>query len=224
MVSSQLVYTLASTRTKRISMPQPPERTALYRHYDARDVLLYVGISRDPDARWKAHRGNREPWVSLAKHRTDEWHPSREEALAAEEAAIRTERPLFNGKHNYNEAPFDPDTWPTVTAHHKVHVIAELMRAEIAAGRWGVDQRIPSLRVLATAAGVRPRIVSKAAVVLQDDRVLICRPGHGIFVARPSSRPQDSFGGAVAPAAETRPYWSGPKLPHDFFWALGFPG
>lgn len=34
-------------------MPQTPEPIALYRLYDAEGQLLYVGIARDPEARWK---------------------------------------------------------------------------------------------------------------------------------------------------------------------------
>lgn len=187
-------------------MPDSPEPTALYRYFDAADVLLYVGISIDPDERWKAHRygTDRDGWPKEAVRRTVEWRDSRPEALTAEEEAIKTEKPLYNEKHNYDDAPFDPASWPTVDARHKVPEIAALMRAEIASGRWAPGQRIPSLRTLGEAAGAHGRIVSKASVLLQGEGILDLQPGHGVFVAR-ARRPD-------------------PKLPHDWFRQFGFPG
>jgi predicted GIY-YIG superfamily endonuclease len=185
-------------------MPETPERTALYRYFDANDELLYVGISIDPDGRLKAHRDNHEPWVGEATKRTDEWHDSRSLALRAEAEVIKAERPRYNVKLNYDDAPFDPASWPEIADFHKVPGIAELMRTEITSGRWAPGQRIPSLRTLGEAAGASIRIVSKASTQLQNEGLLDLQPGHGVFVARPQ---------------EPRP-----KLPHNFFWELGFPG
>lgn len=185
-------------------MPVPAERTALYRYFNADGDLLYIGISIDPDGRLKAHRDNHEPWVSEAARRSVEWHDTRADALKAEEEAIKAERPRFNGKHNYNDAPFDPAAWPRVTGRHKVPVIVDLMRSEIASGRWACGQRIPSLRTLGQAAGASIRIVSRASVQLQADGLLDFRPGHGLFVTGPAT--------------------IRPKLPHDWFRQFGFPG
>lgn len=185
-------------------MTTPHGRTALYRYFDSNGELLYIGVSIDPDGRLKAHRDNREPWVGAAVRRTVEWHDSRPLALAAEEDAIKAECPRYNGKHNYDDAPFDPSSWPRVTGFRKVPAVAELMRAEVTSGRWAPGQRIPSLRTLGEAAGASPRIVSKASTQLQSEGLLDFQPGHGVFVTRPQA---------------TRP-----KLPHDYFWKLGFPG
>lgn len=185
-------------------MPESPERTALYRYFDATNELLYIGISIDPDGRLRAHRDNHEPWVPVIASRTVEWLDSRPLALKAEEEAIKAERPRYNEKHNYDDAPFDPSSWAEVTAWPKVPAIAELMRTEIAAGRWAHGQRIPSLRTLGAAVGASSRIVSQASVLLQGEGLLDFQPGRGLFV--------------------TRPHWSGPKLPHNFFLELGFPG
>jgi predicted GIY-YIG superfamily endonuclease len=185
-------------------MPVPSERTALYRYFDANGDLLYIGISIDPDGRLKAHRHGHAPWVGEVARRAIEWRDSRPLALKAEEEAIRAERPRFNGKHNYDDAPFDPSTWPKVTAGRKVASLAELMRSEIRDGRWAYGQRIPSLRTLGEAAGASSCIVSKASVILQSEGILDFRSGHGLFV--------------------TRRRWSGPKLPHDWFYQFGFPG
>lgn len=185
-------------------MPETPERTALYRYFDANDKLLYIGISIDPDSRLRAHRDNHEPWVPAVASRTVEWLDSRPLALKAEEDAIKAERPRYNEKHNYDDAPFDPASWPKVADFHKVPGIAELMRTEITSGRWAPGQRIPSLRTLGEAAGASIRIVSKASTQLQNEGLLDFQPGRGVFVARPQG--------------------SRPKLPHNFFWELGFPG
>ena len=168
------------------------DRTALYRFYDSDDELLYIGISNDPDFRWKAHLygSARRGWPKEAARRTVEWHDSRPLALAAEEQAIKAERPRYNQKHNYNDALFDPSSWPKVGTRHKVPMVADLMRQQIKSGRWGPGQRIPSLRTLGNAAGASMRIVSKASTLLQGEGLLDFRPGRGVFVVQqPQPRP-----------------------------------
>lgn len=187
-------------------MTTPTGRTALYRYFDADDVLLYVGISNDPDFRGKAHLYESRPgnWPKRAVRRTDEWHESRADALAAEERAIHAELPLFNEKHNYDDAPFDPSCWPTITVGQKVAAIADLMRTEISTGRWAVGQRIPSLRTMGAATGLSMRLVSKASVLLQGEGLLEFLPGRGLFV--------------MGPRTAFR------RLPHDWPRQLGWPG
>ncbi|WP_284576666.1 GIY-YIG nuclease family protein [Streptomyces sp. 2P-4] len=73
----------------------PNRRTALYRLTDAGGRLLYIGITTDPDARFKKHEGTA-PWWPLVTKRALEWHPSRPEAERAELLAIGTEEPLYN--------------------------------------------------------------------------------------------------------------------------------
>ena len=73
--------------------------TALYRYYDANDLLLYVGISERLLIRMGSHvEGS--SWMDFAVRSIIERFPSRDEALDAEEAAIKAERPLFNHQHN----------------------------------------------------------------------------------------------------------------------------
>lgn len=73
--------------------------TALYRWWDEGDALLYVGISEHLDSRTRGHaRGS--SWMDFAVRSAVERYPSRAAALAAEEAAIKAERPLFNHIHN----------------------------------------------------------------------------------------------------------------------------
>lgn len=70
-------------------------RTALYRLYDGTDVLLYVGIAFDPEARWDYHAGSA-AWWPLVARKAVEWHDTRTLALEFEERAIADEKPLYN--------------------------------------------------------------------------------------------------------------------------------
>lgn len=69
--------------------------TALYRHYDSDGVLLYVGITKDTEHRFKSHAAYA-IWPQFAARHTGEWFGDRADAFAAEKAAIQEERPLFN--------------------------------------------------------------------------------------------------------------------------------
>lgn len=71
------------------------ERTALYRHYDAEGVLLYVGIAVSVVGRLAQHaKGSH--WSSRIAQITVEWFDSREQAEDAERAAIVDEAPMYN--------------------------------------------------------------------------------------------------------------------------------
>ncbi|MFF2383716.1 GIY-YIG nuclease family protein [Streptomyces sp. NPDC058108] len=88
-----------------MSNPYPSGRNALYRLYDATDVLLYVGVSRYPNERLKEHSSDKTWWHHVARHEIA-WLDSRREALAAEDTAIEKERPLYNGYHHLGKG------WP----------------------------------------------------------------------------------------------------------------
>lgn len=70
-------------------------RTALYRFFDADDVLLYVGITADIHKRWKTHAGVK-PWWGDVTQQTVHWYDDRPTAEAAERIAIATEKPRYN--------------------------------------------------------------------------------------------------------------------------------
>jgi predicted GIY-YIG superfamily endonuclease len=76
-------------------MSEAPEPTALYRVFDADDMLLYIGISGDFGTRWKQH-ARIQPWWGEKQRLTVEWLASRELAEAAETAAIKAEKPAHN--------------------------------------------------------------------------------------------------------------------------------
>jgi len=73
--------------------------TPLYRWHDAAELLLYVGISGNLGERTKGHvKGS--SWMEFVSSSRVERFPSRSQALEAERAAIKAERPLFNYQHN----------------------------------------------------------------------------------------------------------------------------
>lgn len=88
------------TRREYRNMPDQG-RTSLYRLYDRNGNLLYIGISNDPAKRFNSHRWAKyKAWRHDIATYTAEWLDTREEAEAAEIAAIRSERPLHNRMHH----------------------------------------------------------------------------------------------------------------------------
>lgn len=71
------------------------KRTAMYRHFNAAGKLLYVGISLSAVQRLAQHRHTAH-WFDDIRRVEVEWFISREDALAAEASAIRTEAPVCN--------------------------------------------------------------------------------------------------------------------------------
>lgn len=67
---------------------------ALYRMFDDRDRLLYIGITGDLGKRLGQHSFKR--WFPLVQRITLEWLPNRAAALVAERRAISAEHPRYN--------------------------------------------------------------------------------------------------------------------------------
>lgn len=70
------------------------QRTAIYRLFDDSGRLLYVGIGRNPMARWAAH-AERSWWPSVSRFAV-EWHATRKMAADEERRALRSESPVHN--------------------------------------------------------------------------------------------------------------------------------
>lgn len=155
-------------------------RTALYRVRSSDGALLYIGVSERPEYRWFSHRRQHSWWDNVAEY-SIEWHESREAALAAESAAIRSEGPRFNSTYNYS-VTFDPGSWTPVRDGVKYQIVAERIRSEIRSGRWQLGYRIPSFEVLTEAAAVSRTAVQKAVTNLRSEGVLEFRPGDGTYV------------------------------------------
>ncbi|MFM0608691.1 hypothetical protein PQR05_29595 [Paraburkholderia sediminicola] len=73
--------------------------TALYRHFDAEDKLLYVGISLSAANRLAQHMQGSE-WAGQIAKVTVTPFPNRSEAKTAETYAIQNEMPLWNKAEN----------------------------------------------------------------------------------------------------------------------------
>jgi hypothetical protein len=71
----------------------------LYRYFDARDILLYVGISGDLAVRDKSHI-SRSKWMRLTARSTVERRKTLERVKMAERIAIEAEHPIFNVAFN----------------------------------------------------------------------------------------------------------------------------
>ncbi len=69
--------------------------TTLYRMFDTKGRLLYVGISKSPFERLGQHRAGKEWWTEIASV-TMTHYPARPDALEAEAAAITAECPIYN--------------------------------------------------------------------------------------------------------------------------------
>lgn len=75
--------------------PEYYGRTALYRFYDKTGRLLYVGISGNPEPRWRSHETIQFWWTDVVRKELV-WLPTRAKARAAETRAIRREKPLYD--------------------------------------------------------------------------------------------------------------------------------
>lgn len=75
--------------------------TTLYRFFGDRRVLLYVGVGGNPGRRFNQHAKDKLWWPNVVTT-TMEHFGTRQEALDAETAAIRSEFPLYNVVHNKN--------------------------------------------------------------------------------------------------------------------------
>lgn len=92
-------------------------RCALYRHFDASGILLYVGISEEPLKRGKRH-AEESIWVQFAVRMEAEWLDDRATAEVAEREAIRSEQPIFNKVHSSREAQRRIASYLDSKGHH----------------------------------------------------------------------------------------------------------
>ena len=80
----------------------PLDPYALYRWFDAADILLYIGKTGALAQRVAGHIA-RSRWMQFAARSTVERHGSDEDVTRAEREAIETEHPIFNKQ--YNDTP-----------------------------------------------------------------------------------------------------------------------
>lgn len=70
-------------------------RVWLYRLFDSTGKLLYVGVTNNPDARFRTHRRQKAWWPEVASHTLTEYE-YRAHAFRCEKEAIRDENPAYN--------------------------------------------------------------------------------------------------------------------------------
>jgi predicted GIY-YIG superfamily endonuclease len=129
-------------------------RTAVYRLYGADDQLLYIGCTDDPESRWVQHAGDKSWWPKVTR-KAVEWRDTREEALAAEAAAIAGEAPEWNWTHN---------------RIGRERVRREMRERDQACGGVPVDRTIPPRRALPGEYMSRAEIKARAAEAAGDTR------------------------------------------------------
>jgi len=119
-------------------MPEPLERTALYRLYDAEHDLLYAGISRTPSERFKAHAHERN-WWHLVTFVDLTWYENYASARKAEIATHMSERPPFNGMANIGEWSFAAMRYDDSAEQAAVR---STLLSELAAGQHAVNDHL----------------------------------------------------------------------------------
>ena len=85
-------------------------RTAVYRLYDANDVLLYIGSTEKPHQRFLHHRAQTTWWDKVVRQDL-EWYDDREAAEVAERKAIASEDPVHNVQHSKVRKPHPKDSY-----------------------------------------------------------------------------------------------------------------
>ena len=91
-----------------MNAPAKSDTHVLYRFYDANSVLLYIGITRNPPARFKGH-ATEKAWWDMVAHIKMQNFDSRDELSEAERHAIITEVPRYNVTHNDRRKDLNSD-------------------------------------------------------------------------------------------------------------------
>src|SRR5436190_14951554 len=174
--------------SRRSGMPESPERTALYRLYDADDRLLYVGVSNDPPYRMAQHAKDKPWWPTVATQKL-EWLDTREEAFDAEKLAIFTERPKYN--HVHNPSPILHELRP-MNLHELAgspwrpfEFIAADLRAFVQSGSLAPGDKFPTTPELMAAYGVSSLTAQHALKLLKAEGFAVGRMGSAVRATLP---------------------------------------
>lgn len=107
--------------------------TALYRLFNAKTKLIYVGVTDNLKARM-GHHARKQPWWPEVARKTIEWYPNRAEAEAAETQVIEEEHPLYNivGADNSQRirrpnAPADIPAWSDISCRAIIQQVGAVM-------------------------------------------------------------------------------------------------
>lgn len=158
-----------------------PERTALYRLYDAEGRLLYIGIAGKPEWRWIKHAAEKSWWAEVARRDTV-WFSSRKEALAREAEAIVSEEPVYNVQHNGKRRRV------VSNRHTRYRQMVDSIKAGVADGRYRPGEKLPSEKYLIEEYGFSLTTVRKALDTLRHEGVIASSQGLGVWVRLPADR------------------------------------
>ncbi|GGW82896.1 hypothetical protein GCM10010340_70590 [Streptomyces griseoloalbus] len=192
----------------------PEERTALYRLYDAEDVLLYVGIAKDPKLRWQghAHSPTSQWWPQVARKEV-EWFATREAADAAETAAIEAERPVHNRAKVLSRGSAwgqwgirSPEINRAITHKDPLsHQVARALRSDITSGKIRPGDRMPTGRELFQRFGVTENTCNLALRRLADEGLCYQPRPHSRYVCAgaDSDSPASTHAPSPVPAEDS---------------------
>ena len=122
-----------------------PAQLALYRYFDDNDRLLYIGRTGDLGRRDKAHIAS-SLWMELTARSAIKRYRAIKELGDAEEAAIKSEHPIFNFQYNNT-----PEAEERLRAYLEEVGRPDLIPARLRGAR---SAERPSMRaLLASAAG-----------------------------------------------------------------------
>jgi predicted GIY-YIG superfamily endonuclease len=111
----------------------------LYRIYADPDgeALLYIGISASWPRRMTQHQTSKD-WFGETGRVDVEAYPDRASALAAEEAAIKAEKPLYNIIHNTARVKVEVSAEIPLSAESIFYLVAAAL-GMLLLGRWAAD-------------------------------------------------------------------------------------
>jgi excisionase family DNA binding protein len=118
--------------------------TWVYRHFAADGSLLYVGITAHPQTRTATHRAHA-PWWQQVTSISWRRMPTRADAYSAEQEAIRTEHPTFNGENRVRSFSH-PAVLTVKAAAELLDVSTTTIHRRIEDGTLEPVRKIPGLR------------------------------------------------------------------------------
>ncbi|MFD3363596.1 GIY-YIG nuclease family protein [Streptomyces albidoflavus] len=134
-----------------------PGPTALYRFYDPAGELLYVGITQNPEVRWRAHKRHQLWWLDVDRKEVT-WLETRTEAERAEREALQVERPRYDhtragfegrGSTSSFKVPLADSYLESLVLATKKHLVSDLSQGVIP--DWSI---LPPAGALAVRHGV----------------------------------------------------------------------
>lgn len=126
--------------------PYAPHTVAVYRFFDARGRLLYVGRSANPKRRFAKHAAE-QPWWHEVDRWQVEWFPDGAAAAVEETQRIRRDEPLYNIVGQARPA--------LSVAHQRLRPGGSITDV---ADVLGSDRQVRTLVVLARLSATRPAV------------------------------------------------------------------